>query len=63
MIQFKEQETFEKFKNGTLDQLSEDDYVLYVIDFGLSSASAMLEEKAVDLYVLEKAFLSTHTEN
>jgi Mn2+-dependent serine/threonine protein kinase len=29
----------------------------------LSLISANVEEKAVDLYVLEKAFLSTHTEN
>ncbi|XP_041634892.1 EKC/KEOPS complex subunit TP53RK [Cheilinus undulatus] len=36
----------------------EDDLVL--IDFGLSYNSALPEDKGVDLYVLEKAFLSTH---
>ncbi|XP_061545150.1 EKC/KEOPS complex subunit TP53RK [Phycodurus eques] len=33
---------------------------LVLIDFGLSSMSALPEDKGVDLYVLEKAFLSTH---
>ncbi|MEE6510352.1 hypothetical protein FKM82_029993 [Ascaphus truei] len=33
---------------------------LVVIDFGLSFISALPEDKGVDLYVLEKAFLSTH---
>ncbi|CAF91334.1 unnamed protein product [Tetraodon nigroviridis] len=33
---------------------------LFVIDFGLSYTSALPEDKGVDLYVLEKAFLSTH---
>lgn len=36
---------------------------LVIIDFGLSSASHKLEDKAVDLYVLERAFLSTHPES
>ncbi|XP_051931242.1 EKC/KEOPS complex subunit TP53RK [Hippocampus zosterae] len=31
-----------------------------LIDFGLSYISTLPEDKAVDLYVLEKAFLSTH---
>ena len=31
-----------------------------VIDFGLSFVSALTEDKAVDLYVLERAFVSTH---
>ncbi|XP_035680491.1 EKC/KEOPS complex subunit Tp53rk-like [Branchiostoma floridae] len=31
-----------------------------LIDFGLSSVSHLPEDKGVDLYVLEKAFLSTH---
>jgi len=31
-----------------------------LIDFGLSYRSTMIEDKAVDLYVLEKAFLATH---
>lgn len=33
---------------------------LVLIDFGLSYISTLPEDKAVDLYVLEKAFLSTH---
>lgn len=33
----------------------------YLIDFGLSSYSAMAEDKAVDLYVMERAVLSTHS--
>ncbi|KRX21727.1 TP53-regulating kinase [Trichinella nelsoni] len=31
-----------------------------LIDFGLSFVSSMVEDKAVDLLVLEKAFMSTH---
>ena len=31
-----------------------------MIDFGLSFQSHSIEDKAVDLYVLERAFLSTH---
>eukprot|EP00306_Pavlova_sp_CCMP459_P016691 CAMPEP_0185210376 /NCGR_PEP_ID=MMETSP1140-20130426/65515_1 /TAXON_ID=298111 /ORGANISM="Pavlova sp., Strain CCMP459" /LENGTH=254 /DNA_ID=CAMNT_0027778181 /DNA_START=1 /DNA_END=762 /DNA_ORIENTATION=- len=34
---------------------------LVLIDFGLSMPSALVKDKAVDLYVCEKAFLSTHT--
>eukprot|EP00004_Rigifila_ramosa_P027664 TRINITY_DN9090_c0_g1_i1.p1 TRINITY_DN9090_c0_g1~~TRINITY_DN9090_c0_g1_i1.p1 ORF type:complete len:164 (-),score=26.39 TRINITY_DN9090_c0_g1_i1:34-525(-) len=33
---------------------------LVLIDFGLSYVSQLAEDKAVDLYVLERAFLSTH---
>jgi TP53 regulating kinase and related kinases len=33
---------------------------LVLIDFGLSSTSSLVEDKAVDLYVLERAFSSTH---
>ena len=31
-----------------------------MIDFGLSFQSGLVEDKAVDLYVLERAFASTH---
>jgi tRNA A-37 threonylcarbamoyl transferase component Bud32 len=31
-----------------------------MIDFGLSYTSHLFEDKAVDLYVLERAFISTH---
>lgn len=36
---------------------------IFIIDFGLSSISNQLEDKAVDLYVLERALLSTHSHN
>lgn len=33
---------------------------IVMIDFGLSYISTLVEDKAVDLYVMERAFLSTH---
>ncbi|EMD35977.1 hypothetical protein CERSUDRAFT_115924 [Gelatoporia subvermispora B] len=33
---------------------------LVLIDFGLAYTSTLVEDKAVDLYVLERAFASTH---
>lgn len=33
---------------------------IYLIDFGLTTASIQDEDKAVDLYVLERAFSATH---
>ncbi|CAK8996775.1 Calcium-dependent protein kinase 2 (PfCDPK2) [Durusdinium trenchii] len=36
------------------------DSALVLIDFGLARAQASVEDKAVDLYVLERAFSSTH---
>ena len=33
-----------------------------LIDFGLASVSALIEDKAVDLYVLERALQATHPE-
>eukprot|EP00823_Brevimastigomonas_motovehiculus_P008537 TRINITY_DN784_c0_g2_i1.p1 TRINITY_DN784_c0_g2~~TRINITY_DN784_c0_g2_i1.p1 ORF type:complete len:360 (-),score=128.00 TRINITY_DN784_c0_g2_i1:1306-2385(-) len=35
-------------------------FSLVMLDFGLSYTSHLIEDKAVDLYVLERAFLSTH---
>ncbi|KAJ3201714.1 TP53 regulating kinase, partial [Clydaea vesicula] len=35
----------------------------YIIDFGLSQISNLAEEKAVDLYVLERSFNSTHPDS
>ena len=35
-------------------------YEVVLIDFGLSAVTASVEDKAVDLYVLERAFLCTH---
>lgn len=34
-----------------------------MIDFGLSHHSTLVEDKAVDLYVLERAFASTHPDS
>jgi TP53 regulating kinase-like protein len=34
-----------------------------LIDFGLSFVSTLVEDKAVDLYVLERAFASTHPDS
>jgi len=36
---------------------------LVLIDFGLAYTSTMVEDKAVDLYVLERAFASTHPDS
>ena len=36
---------------------------LVLIDFGLCSTSALAEDKSVDLYVLERAFSSTHPDS
>jgi len=33
---------------------------IYLIDFGLSYVKTSIEDRAVDLYVLERAFISTH---
>ena len=40
--------------------VSKDDGSFVMIDFGLSSVSKFAEDMGVDLYVLERAFLSTH---
>lgn len=34
-----------------------------LIDFGLAYTSTLVEDKAVDLYVLERAFVSTHPDS
>ena len=34
-----------------------------LIDFGLAYISTLVEDKAVDLYVLERAFGSTHPDS
>jgi len=36
---------------------------LVLIDFGLAYQSSLVEDKAVDLYVLERAFASTHPDS
>ena len=43
---------------STLDEFKPD---IVFIDFGLSSVTSSLEDKAVDLYVLERALISTHS--
>lgn len=40
--------------------ITEQSHILYFIDFGLSYQRNTIEDKAVDLYVLERAFLSSH---
>lgn len=42
--------------------LRTDDDVLVLIDFGLAYNSTNPEDKAVDLYVMERAFTSAHSE-
>ena len=34
-----------------------------LIDFGLATSQCSLEDKAVDLYVLERSFIATHPEH
>ena len=48
-----------------LCKLSDRSYFLkqVLIDFGLSYHSSLVEDKAVDLYVLERAFASTHPDS
>jgi len=43
--------------------LSTQSIEVVLIDFGLSYQSSLVEDKAVDLYVLERAFASTHPES
>merc|ERR1711988_35619 len=45
-------------KEGITTNSQEEEVV--VIDFGLGSSNASEEDKAVDLYVLERAIISTH---
>lgn len=44
----------------TSNLLMRDSGSVVVIDFGLSYVSQLVEDKAVDLYVLERALISTH---
>lgn len=41
-------------------QIKNADPEIVLIDFGLTQTSALAEDRAVDLYVLERAFSSTH---
>lgn len=40
-----------------------DDVKVVMIDFGLENMKPIVEDKAVDLYVLERAFVSTHPDS
>lgn len=33
---------------------------IYLLDFGLGALTATVEDKAVDLFLFEKAFIATH---
>jgi len=46
--------------NMLLRNATADDVTLVLIDFGLGYIENVAEDKGVDLYVLERAFLSTH---
>ena len=41
----------------------EDTGEVVLIDFGLAISQCSVEDKAVDLYVLERSFISTHPEH
>lgn len=45
----------------TSNILKKEDGTLVLIDFGLSHFNPSIEDKAVDIYVLERAFMSTHS--
>jgi TP53 regulating kinase-like protein len=40
--------------------IREEDLAVVIIDFGLGQMNSIIEDKGVDLYVLERAFVSTH---
>ena len=42
------------------DGENDDGFQIVLIDFGLGMTQPSVEDRAVDLYVLERAFLSTH---
>lgn len=46
---------------GAASVEADTDYTLVMIDFGLSHYNTSPEDKGVDLYVLERALLSTHS--
>ena len=45
---------------GDNNIVNSEEVEIFVIDFGLGSSNASEEDKAVDLYVLERAIISTH---
>ena len=52
----------DKKDEGSSSSLSSSLFEVALIDFGLSKSTFSVEEQAVDLYVLERALLSTHPE-
>ncbi|XP_060807421.1 EKC/KEOPS complex subunit TP53RK [Amyelois transitella] len=55
-------EKTESDENGDLKWLRKDNLELVMIDFGLSFIDSSTEDKGVDLYVLERALISTHND-
>lgn len=49
--------------NDTSNTVGEGAFQIVMIDFGLGQMQSAVEEKAVDLYVLERAFTSTHPDS
>ncbi|KAH9987063.1 kinase-like domain-containing protein [Russula vinacea] len=47
----------------SINDLPQGTQQLVLIDFGLAYTSSLTEDKAVDLYVLERAFASTHPDS
>ena len=44
----------------TIEDAKKEEKDLFIIDYGLSFISSKAEDKAVDIYVLQRAFVSTH---
>lgn len=49
--------------NMIVSELNDGEREITFIDFGLGMMKATIEDKAVDLYVLERAFISTHPDS
>lgn len=63
MLRPRRQEEEEEGTNGTAKETDDGGILegeIVIIDFGLASQGTHEEDRAVDLYVLERAFLSTH---
>ena len=55
--------TKETTTSSTSSEAAEASYKASLIDFGLGMMKSTIDDKAVDLYVLERAFISTHPES
>lgn len=53
---------FEKSKNSESKDNEHDEKLFIIIDFGLARVDSTAEDKAVDLYVLERSLLSSHSQ-